>query len=161
MIVSQGVPLASPSANAIYDVQLLSSYTYSGCYVLYDNSMILDRLFWKQVENVLQTGCVNINHAAWTDLSKLQVSKFEPVCICNAGISNPKYIVLGKYNKLREIIDETMRTLDDLYFGLRKLGISPQSDEPVTALLEHAIANTKTQGVVEASAEGGALGAGS
>jgi hypothetical protein len=160
MIISQGGSVVPPSSHAVYDVQLLSSYTYSECYVLYDNSTILDRLFWRQVEDVLRTNRVNINSAAWTDLSKLQLSKFEPVCSCNVGISNPKYIVLEKYNKLREIIDDMMKTLDSLYFGIRKLGINPQSDEPVATLLEHAIANTQTQSAVEASAQGGPVGAG-
>ncbi len=160
MIVSQGVRIVSPSANAIYDAQLLARYTYSGCYILYDNVMVLDKDFWSKVESVLRTGCVNINHIAWGDLVKLQMSKFEPVCICNIGLNDARYIVLEKYNKLRDIINETMKSLDNLYFGLRRLGVNPDSEAPVETLLSNASASAKTQDFTEATAEGGALGAG-
>jgi hypothetical protein len=143
MMVSQGVSVVPPSANAIYDAQLLARYTYSGCYVLYDGVMILDKDFWCKVESALRSGCANIDHAAWSDLSKLQMSKFEPVCLCNIGINDSRYIVLEKYNKLRDIINETLQSLDSLYFGLRRLGINPDSEEPFEALLSNAPTHTK------------------
>jgi hypothetical protein len=160
MMISQGIRIVSPSAHAIYDAQLLARYTYSGCYILYDGVMILDKDFWGKVESALRSGHANINHAAWGDLVKLRMSKFEPVCLCNIGINDARYIVLEKYNKLRDIINETMKSLDNLYFGLRRLGVNPDSEAPVETLLSNAPTHTKAQDFAEATAQGGTLGAG-
>jgi hypothetical protein len=122
--------------------------------------MILDKDFWGKVESVLRTGCVNMNHIAWGDLVKLQMSKFEPVCICNIGLKDARYIVLDKYNKLRDVINETMKALDNLYFGLRRLGINPDSEAPIDTLLPNVSTSTKAQDFTEETAKSGTLGAG-
>jgi len=120
--VERGLCVYPVNSSPWIHIKTLVSMCVSGIFVLHNNTEVLDKDFWLNVEKCLSGGC-SVDTLPKPVLDSLQNLRLQDFCVvCDKHLGHRDVpTVLDRYCKVDEVVDFLLPVLDRFYFALVRL----------------------------------------